>query len=412
MPVFPLRIAILLQLAAWIGISGPLAPPAMSAPPRGFVGVNIGAWDGQVDTPAVAALLRAAGITALRWPGGSTSDGYDWTTHLATTTPQFADLASKVKAEATITTNFGTGSPQMAAAFAAYCNAMPDSQIRIGRSPDGRDWRTSGYWAAVRAAAPLAKDDGLNHLRARHPAPFAFRNWEIGNECFGAWETDRHRPKHDPVVYALFALDAMRLMHRIDPKLRVGVVVTDQAGANADDNQECVRNPHTGHVESDWNSVVFSTLASHGASLDFVAMHHYAQQPGAESDFGLMRDVGRWPAMIAQIRRSLTDYFPGSAARIGVDCTECNSVAINPGPQTTGEANSRYYAQVAPIAEALGFESFIWWDLHNGPSTSGHDTHSPLNNYSFGDYGIVGWGTRLNKPYPVYYAIQRFATHR
>ena len=35
----------------------------------------------------------------------------------------------------------------------------------IGTDSMGRDWKTAGYWAGLRASSPLAKDDGLNFLR-------------------------------------------------------------------------------------------------------------------------------------------------------------------------------------------------------------------------------------------------------
>ena len=53
-----------------------------------------------------------------------------------------------------------------AAAWVAYANGSPANTLALGTDAKGRNWQTVGYWAALRAAAPLASDDGYNFLRA------------------------------------------------------------------------------------------------------------------------------------------------------------------------------------------------------------------------------------------------------
>ena len=70
------------------------------------------------------------------------------------------------------------------------------------RRQQGTDWKTVGFWASLRAAAPLATDDGYNMFRINHPAPFGIKYWEVGNELYGngyyygscGWEADMHVP--------------------------------------------------------------------------------------------------------------------------------------------------------------------------------------------------------------------------
>ena len=72
----------------------------------------------------------------------------------------------------------------------------------IGVDSKGTDWKTVGYWATLRAAAPLPTDDGEQLPRISHPAPFGIKYWEIGNELYGngyyygscGWEADMHVP--------------------------------------------------------------------------------------------------------------------------------------------------------------------------------------------------------------------------
>ncbi len=380
-----------------------LASPILAQSlPRGFLGVNTATWDPNLDTPRVATLLKAAGVHALRFPGGSTSDDFDWTKPGGTSTAQFGHLAAALHADATITTNYGDGSPQMAAAWVAYCNARSTNTLDLGTDASGRDWKTAGFWAHVRGDSPNPNgDDGLNHLRAHHPAPYNFRNWEIGNECFGSWENDVRTPKHDPSDYARFAIAAMTLMRKVDPKIRIGVVVTEPG--KGVDCQESVLDPRTHQSTSEWTPIVLSALATHHVRPDFVAWHHYAQDPFKESDQGLLADTKQWPSIVGQLRAEIDEYFP-TGPKVGIACTECNSVSFNPGPQTVSAVNATYYTQAANAALASGVESFYWWDLHNGPN---HRKGEPAAAY--GDYGILGSGDGQDVPYPVYEAMEAFA---
>src|SRR5262249_1097018 len=153
-------------------------------------------------------------LTLFRFPGGSSSDTWHFNNPAifsgAGTTPRFASLIQSVSGDGMVTLNYGTGSPQEAAAFLAYCNGQTNNQTVLGNGPQWsdassswvtKDWRTAGYWASLRAAAPLAQDDGLNFLRANHPAPFNFTYFEVGNEIYGSWETDHHTTPHDPATY-------------------------------------------------------------------------------------------------------------------------------------------------------------------------------------------------------------------
>src|SRR5947209_18849276 len=47
----------------------------------GFLGVNTATWDGALKSAQTEALLRALSLGALRFPGGSTADGYHWQTN-------------------------------------------------------------------------------------------------------------------------------------------------------------------------------------------------------------------------------------------------------------------------------------------------------------------------------------------
>src|SRR5262249_24725846 len=117
-------------------------------------------------------LLKAAGVSSLRYPGGSYADLYHWELNTGTWTPasgggsntiyiaaqtdfgNFVGLLGRVGANALITVNYGMnstgtgpGRPEEAAAWVAYANGSTTSTTAIGTDADGKDWKTVGYWA-------------------------------------------------------------------------------------------------------------------------------------------------------------------------------------------------------------------------------------------------------------------------
>jgi hypothetical protein len=58
--------------------------------PGTAVGLNAAVWDSHLQDPEVPGLLRDAGVTLLRFPGGSTADQYHWQTNSITPQSQRA----------------------------------------------------------------------------------------------------------------------------------------------------------------------------------------------------------------------------------------------------------------------------------------------------------------------------------
>lgn len=155
--------------------------------------------------PAGLPYLHAAGVTSERYPGNhGTADLYHWATKTATAyrgatavyfAPEsnfanFAEVAEKV-GTAVIVVNYGSnldgnggGEPAEAAAWVAYANGDPTDSRVIGKDSKGHDWQTVGYWATMRAAAPLGIDDGFNFLRMNHAKPFGFKLWQVGDQVY------------------------------------------------------------------------------------------------------------------------------------------------------------------------------------------------------------------------------------
>lgn len=234
------------------------------------LGVPAPASDGNSFNPAGAPYLRAAGISAARYPGNhGVADLYHWSTKTTTRykgaeagyfAPEsnfgsFALFAEKL-GQAVIIVNYGAnldgtggGEPAEAAAWVAYANGDAADTHALGKDSTGEDWHTAGYWASLRGQAPLASDDGLNFLRIQHPRPFGFKLWQIGDEVYnnGYYGGDhtgnpdlhaaaptgpkdfgklKNDPKLSPSSYAGNLKAFAQAMKAVDPSIQIGAAFT------------------------------------------------------------------------------------------------------------------------------------------------------------------------------------------
>jgi len=374
-----------------------------------WFGINTPDWDGNLDTPQTIALLTNMGEQVLRFPGGSESDEYHWLYNRslnnnftwASSLANFIHVATNVNAQAMTTVNYGTGSTNEAAAWVAYVNASTTNTQPLGVDASGFNWQTAGYWASLRAATPLHSDDGKNFLRIGRSAPLNFKYWEIGNEVYGAsWETDSNTVPHDPYTYAVRAKDYISLMKAVDPTIKIGVVATPGENSDVNNTSHPAYNAREGSYHNGWTAVMLATLKSQGVTPDFLIHHRYPQNPGNESDAGLLDTTGGWAADAADLRQQITDYIGAAGTNIELLCTENNSVSSSPGKQSTSLVNGLYKADSMAQLMQTEFNALCWWDLRNGQGTDGNLSPSLYGWREYGDYGVVDSGYN---PYPTYY---------
>jgi hypothetical protein len=276
------------------------------------MGVYTNIYDGGTTKPVVPQYLHAAGIYTIRYPGGfgSYPDLYHWATNSGTHYQNFnppperfypdensmghiAQFLDKL-GTAIITVNYGSnaagtggGEPAEAAAWVAYANGDPNDSKAIGKDSTGQDWKTVGYWAGLRAQAPLADDDGLNLLRANHPKPLGIKLWEIGSEVYkngyyyGDWYGDhrdseedlhapyppdpkdngkrRKNPNLSPSFYGARVIEYAKAMKAVDPSVWIGASMIL---------------PSEYHLAPDWNVDILKTACG---SIDFISL---AWRPG------------------------------------------------------------------------------------------------------------------------------------
>jgi alpha-N-arabinofuranosidase len=338
--------------------------------PRHFA-VNAAVWDADFDTPNTINLLTAMGAQAMRFPGGSLSDDYHWATNTtdnntwtwATSFDMFAQVATTVGAQAFITANYGSGTPAEAAAW-------------------------------------------VNASNVTHH--YGFKYWEIGNECYGSWETDHNTVAHDPYTYAQRFQQYYTQMKAVDPTIKIGAVAVTGEDSYANYTNHPVVNPVTGQTHNGWTPVMLATMKSLGVTPDFLIYHRYAQAPGAETDSGLLTSNGTWSTDAADLRTQLNDYLGSAAAGVEIDCTENNSVYTNPGKQTTSLVNGLFLADSICAAMNTEFNSVVWWDLRNGQESGNNNSSSLYGWRQYGDYGVVDSVDPAGPAdaYPTYYVAK------
>jgi hypothetical protein len=319
---------------------------------RRMFGLNAAVWDGAYASPNTQALLTELDNQALRFPGGSLSDVYHWQTNMsegqtfewATSFDEFIQIAGQTRAAAYITVNYGTGTPEEAAAWVKYANKTLRTNVRY---------------------------------------------WEVGNENYGNWEADNNTRPHDPVTYATRFKEYWRQMKAVDPSIKIGAVVITSEDAYANYPDQQVTNPRTGAVHKGWTPILLDTLRQLGVTPDFVVYHRYEQGPGGESDLLLLDSAASWANDAAQLRQMLDDYLGRKSKHVELAVTEHNSVYSNPGKQTTSLVNGLFYADAMGNLLKTEFNALLWWDLRNGQEGGNNNSSTLYGWRRYGDYGIV-----------------------
>jgi hypothetical protein len=263
-----------------------------------------------------------------------------------------------VGAQAIITVNYGTGTPQEAAGWVRHSNVT-------------------------------------NH--------FNFKYWEIGNECYGDWESDANANPHDPYTYAVRAASYVQQMKTADPTIKIGVV--SASGENSYSNLFSLNHPavnlRTGQTNYGWTPIMLTTLKSLGTTPDYLIEHNYPEWTGQESDPFLLQYSSMWPGEANDLRQQIKDYLGDAGTNVELVCTENNSNSGDQGKQSTSLVNGLYYADSLAQLMKTELNGFVWWDLRNGTDTKGSFDPILYGWRTNGDLGMIG---NLATRYPPFYA--------
>lgn len=366
------------------------AGTSVAVAPSTGIGINGSVYDGALTDAAVPGLLSGAGVGLIRFPGGTESDEYNWKTNTdvlsgkaqAVDFDQYAGLLASSGAQGMVTVDYGTGDTAGAS-----------------QSPS----ETGAQLAA----------DWVKYANVTHN--YGIKYWEIGNEIYGNgtygadWEPDNHcaggsSPTNcGPSVYAANVKAYITAMKAVDPSISVGVVLT--APGNWPDGVTSGGSPQS------WNQTVMTALAG---QIGFADVHWYPQNPGNETDSGLLGDTSQIPSMVSTLKSELSQY--AGQSNVPIDITETNSVSSNPGKQSTSLVNALYLEQDYLGWLSSGVSSVDWWQIHNGIVTGGNTGSSLYGTTNYGDYGVLSDATcatggspcepSADTPFPAYYGLK------
>jgi hypothetical protein len=380
--------AVVLPAAAVVGPAGPAsaqvsasvtvdATAGLGTVPAHAIGLSTAVYDGDMNDAAIPALLKAAGIDALRYPGGSYSDIYNWQTQTAaaggyvapdTSFSDFMSTVSSAGAAPIITVNYGTGTSSLAAAW-------------------------------VQAAA----SDNVQY-------------WEVGNEVYGNgtyganWEADAHcdtslngspvtigsEPSQTydcgPAQYAANFLQFQSAMHAANANAKVCAVLTTPGfWPDGVTNSE---------YPQSWNQTVLTAL---GSSTQCVIVHYY---PGGSSAAGMLTDPSDISGIVSALHSEISSYAGiSNPASVPIIVTETNStIDLDTQPAAL------FGADMYMTWLENGVANVDWWNEHNGEGTV--STVDGATDY--GDQGIFSNDTNyggttepaVDTPFAPYYAIE------
>jgi alpha-N-arabinofuranosidase len=246
-----------------------------------------GFWDPDKGAPVseVVNQSRAVKMSMLRYPGGCLAHNFDWRKTVGPAAKEngwlfgvdeYLRLCHTIGAIPLITiSDYALPADQMpanAAALVEYLNSPAD---------------TTHPWAMKR------KDWG-------HPAPYRATWFELGNESMHGNHRVLPRRQYLAEQYAAYANATAAAMRKIDPGIKLGIVVMPGPGTD---------------VNCDWNRTVVRLA---GAGADFVVIHMYTPEvPKA----GLPENVLMQTMMAAgqQVEEHLIEYHQMIRKELGHD---------------------------------------------------------------------------------------------
>jgi alpha-L-arabinofuranosidase len=193
--------------------------------------------------------IKALKPAFIRWPGGNVAQDYRWQWAVGPRDQRltWTNLSWKNEPEPS---DFGTDE---FVAFARAAGAEPSITVNVeGR---GATVEEAAAWVEY-CNGPVTSKYGAMRAANGHPAPFAVRIWEVGNEIWGDWVRGHSNAETYARNYNRYA----KAMRAVDPTIKLIAV---------------------GDNNMNWNRTV---LREAGASIDYLAIHHYYGRREAAND--------------------------------------------------------------------------------------------------------------------------------
>src|ERR1017187_10017224 len=207
---------------------------------------------------------------------------------------------------------------------------------------------------------------------------------------------------NDLWTYAIRFNDYYTAMKAVDPRIKIGVMVTPGEDSYVNNYTHSAYNHREGYSHYGWTPVLLSTLQSLGVTPDFM-VHHVYPEYQSDNDAYLLQAASNWASDAADLRQQISDYIGSNGTNIELVCTENNADAGAQGKQSTSLVNGLYLADSLSQLMKTEFNAFIWWDLRNGPDTGGDFDASLYGWRANGDLGII---LNSDTRYPTFYTMK------
>ena len=353
------------------------ATAGLGAVPAHAIGLNTAVYDSDMNDTAIGPLLKAAGVDALRYPGGSYSDIYNFQTQTAVeggfVAPNsgFSNFMSTVNAagaQPIITVNYGTGTPSLAASWVTAAASDNVNFWEVGNEVYG-----DGTYGA---------------------------NWEANSRCKtslnGPAVTIGSEPSQTfncgPTEYAADVLSYESAMHAANANAKVCAIVTTP-GFWPD-------NVTNSEYPQSWNQTVLTAL---GSQTQCVVVHYY---PGGSTAAGMLTDPSDISGIVSTLHSEISQFAKiSNPASVPIIVTETNST-IDMDTQPAALFGADMYMTWLEN----GVTNVDWWNEHNGAGTP-----STVNGaQDYGDQGIFsnnsnGSGVTepaVDTPFAPYYGLE------
>ena len=345
--------------------------------PKNAIGLNTAVYDGYMNDAAIPNLLKAAGITAMRYPGGSYSDIYNWQTNTAqggyvapgNSFADFLKTAQATGAGPVVTVNYGTGTPSLAAAWVQNAGANNDN---VAYWEVGNEVYGNGTYGA---------------------------NWEADSRCTDASGnpvTVGSAPSQTyncgPSTYAANLLNYISAMKAASPSSHVCAVLTTP-GFWPDNVTNATTSPQP------WNQTVLTAL---GAKTDCVIVHYY---PGGSDTASMLTDPTDITGIVSTLHSEISQYAKVDPATVKIIVTETNSsIDLNTQP------GALFTADMYLTWLENGAVNVDWWDEHNGVGTpsivGGAQDYGDQGMFSNNTNGSGVTEPAVDTPFAPYYGVE------
>jgi alpha-L-arabinofuranosidase len=337
-----------------------------------LMGMNMAVWydftnsgSYTASSSPILSAFQNAGIVALRWPGGSTSDVYHW---------NGASASNPANGVAPTPSTCDSAYQDSNTNYLKFINDLEFPNPALPNLPNGFDVAlTADYGTDPTCTVGGDPSEAANWVQYAYANGGTVSHVTVGNEEYGSWETDNHTPKHNGATYAAAVAGTSGYYALIKAASQahggntlVGVIVEPNYAP--------------------WDQDVLS-----GAPYDFVEYHYYPQNPGGENDTNLVHSAAQeFTTYINTIKKELaTAGKPDKPIYVG----EMGSVSSNPGKQSWSITQGLYAGQLLGEMMNDGVSRATWWiGFGNCNGTSGNNSSSLYGWQDFGAYNVFSDG--------------------